>query len=217
MISTANKGPRVNLLLHAIGRLVMWAIGWRIEGEEPDLAKYVVIVAPHTTNWDLPLFLFASFVVRIKGNWLGKHTIFWWPLGWLLRAFGGIPLNRTSSRNLVQQVVDEFNARERMILGLAPEGTRSKMPYWRSGFYHIALQAKVPIVLIFADYGRKVCGWGPIIHPTGDISADMDRIRDFCGKITPCRPDRVGPMRLREEDERARDPGTRSESESISR
>jgi len=205
VVSEANKRPRVNIILHLIGRLVMWAAGWRIEGKEPDLAKYVVIVAPHTSNWDLPLFLFASFVERIKGDWLGKHTVFWWPLGPVLRAFGGIPLDRGSSRNLVQQVVDEFNARDRMILGLAPEGTRSRMPYWRSGFYHIALQAQVPIVLIFADYGRKVCGWGPTIYPTGDITADMDQIRGFCSTITPLRPDQVGPMRLREEKDRTPD------------
>jgi len=187
------------LVLHLIGRTLMWLAGWKIEGDEPQLPKFVVIVAPHTTNWDLPVLLFASFVVRIKGSWLGKHTIFWWPLGPLLRAFGGIPLNRGASRNLVQQAADVFDARDEMILGLAPEGTRAKRPYWRSGFYYIALQARVPIVLIFADYARKVCGWGPVIYPTGSVTEDMDKIRAFYETITPYAPDKVGPMRLREE------------------
>lgn len=199
MEEKSNLGPRVILPLHWLGRLIFWVIGWRIVGQEPNIAKYVVIVAPHTSNWDLPLCISGSCVIRIRASWLAKHTVFWWPLGSVLRYFGGIALDRSKAHHIVKQAVEEFSKRDRMVLALAPEGTRAKTEFWKSGFYYIALKANVPLVLCFADYGRKVGGFGPTIHLTGDVDADMAVIRNFYDAVTPRHPELRSPARLREQ------------------
>ena len=199
MEEKCNLGPRVILPLHWLGRFIFWVIGWKIEGEEPNLAKYVLIVAPHTSNWDLPLCITGSCVIRIRGSWLAKHTVFWWPLGAILRYFGGIPLDRSRPHHIVAQAMEEFTKRDKLILALAPEGTRAKTEYWKSGFYYIAHKANVPLVLCFADYKRKVGGFGPTIHLTGDVDADMAKIRAFYDAVTPKHPELRSPVRLREQ------------------
>ena len=164
-------------------------MGWRVEGTPPTTPKYVVIVAPHTSNWDFPIALFISWYYRMKGAWFGKHEIFTWPLlGWFFRLHGGIPVDRRCSHGFVEQAVRVFQEREQLVLALAPEGTRAKCACWKSGFYHIALKAGVPIALGYLDFQRKCGGFGPLYYPTGDPETDLANIRAFFDTVTPRHP-----------------------------
>jgi 1-acyl-sn-glycerol-3-phosphate acyltransferase len=182
---------------HWIAKTLLKLFGWRTEGQTPAIPKYVLIVAPHTSNWDMPVMLLLASAMRIKATWMGKHTLFRRPFGWLLRQLGGIPINRTARHNAVDQAVEAFRSSERLALGVLPEGTRKRTPHWRSGFYYIALGAGVPIVLGFADYKRKVGGIGPTIVPTGDIEADMQHIRAFYTGVSGKKPEQFGEIQVR--------------------
>lgn len=194
------RAGQVNILFHWLGRLVAWCIGWRVQGPVPEFPKYVVVFAPHTSNWDLVLALMVSFVLRVKGNFLAKHTVFWPPLSWLLAFLGGISVDRRSSRSRVDQAVDAFQRYPRLVLAVAPEGTRKYTDHWKSGFYHIAVRAQVPIVLLFLDYNRRVGGNGMTIHPSGDAEADLAKIRAFFETVTPRKPENRGEVRFRDSD-----------------
>lgn len=182
----------VNRFFHWLGKTAYKLTGWRTEGKPPEIPKAVVIVAHHTSNWDFLVGLMASFIWKFSPFWLGKHTLFRWPLGGLLRRLGGIPVDRRASRNLVEQVTRIFQSRERFWLTIAPEGTRQKAQKWKSGFYHIARSAGVPIICAFLDYKRKVAGIGPIIFPGEDLAADMQKIREFYNTVTGKYPERAG-------------------------
>jgi 1-acyl-sn-glycerol-3-phosphate acyltransferase len=171
--------------------------GWQAEGEPPNLPKYVLVVAPHTSNWDFPVMLLLAVALGIKATWMGKHTLFRPPLGWLMRLLGGLPIDRTVRHNMVEQAVESFHSRERQVLAILPEGTRKRVPYWKSGFYHIARGAHVPIALGYADFKRKVGGIGRVFIPSGDIEADMAVIRDFYQGVTGARPEQFGPVQLK--------------------
>ena len=134
--------------------------------------------------------------------WVGKNTLFRPPFGWLMRLLGGIPIDRSSSHNMVEQLADVFAARERLALAMPPEGTRSRAPHWKSGFYYVATLARVPIALGYLDYARKEGGIGTPILPSGDLPADMERIRAFYAGRQGRHPQLQGPMRLPAEDER---------------
>jgi 1-acyl-sn-glycerol-3-phosphate acyltransferase len=174
-------GPRVprthGPLAAALGRFMMRIRGWTFEGSVPDLPKMVLIVAPHTSNWDFLTGLWAKLALRLKVSFLGKHTLFWWPLGAFLRSIGGIPIDRARARGVAEDAVRALQERERMVLVIAPEGTRSKTERWKSGFYRIAVAAGVPILLVAFDYGRKVIRLGPLFHPTRDYERDLGEIR----------------------------------------
>lgn len=161
--------------------LLVWRLaGWRAEGELPKLDKFVLIAAPHTSNWDYMVMLGLAAHYHRKPYTIVKDKAVKWPiLGAFIKWFGGIPVNRTTSQNAVQQAVATINTIPRIVLVIAPEGTRRKTDHWRSGFYHIALEANLPIVLGFLDYNRKRAGAGPMITPSGDIEADMEIIRAF--------------------------------------
>lgn len=169
-------------------------------GPAPTLKKYVLTAAPHTSNWDFPLMIATTRHFGVKVSWIGKHTLFKGPLGWFLRATGGIGVNRSSPQNLVSQMVDAFDRADELVVCVPPEGTRSRAPYWKSGFYHMARSAGVPLVLGYIDAHKKECGFGPTIWPSGNLRADMDQIRDFFAQKQPLYPDRFGPIRLRDED-----------------
>lgn len=192
----ALNDKKVNLLFHLIGRFVLRVCGWRVEGSLPDLPKWICIVAPHTSNYDFFVALMISWALRLRANWLGKHTIFRGPVGWALRRIGGMPVERSSHHNIVDEAVAAFAQNGRMRLVLAPEGTRSRMDYWKSGFYHIALRAQVPLALGFLDFGRRVGGIGPVVHLTGNQEEDMAVIAAFYEKVTPRHPSLMGPVRL---------------------
>jgi 1-acyl-sn-glycerol-3-phosphate acyltransferase len=152
-------------------------LGWRVEGDMPNRPKFVLIVAPHTSNWDFPVGMSAKLALGLAAAWVGKHTIFRWPFGGLLRSVGGIPVDRSASNDVVQQMVAEFARRERMVFALAPEGTRKKVERWKTGFYHIARGAGVPIVPVALDWGVKAIRIMPAFETTGNADADIAALR----------------------------------------
>lgn len=160
----------------------------------------MLIAAPHTSNWDLPHMLACAWVLGIRPSWMGKRELFRFPFGGLMRWLGGVPVDRSRRTSLVQQVAARFAAVDALYLVVPPSGTRSRAPRWKSGFYHIARSASVPVVCAYLDYGRGVAGIGPVLVPSGDIPADMDRIRAFYTPIRGRYPELTTPMRLPEED-----------------
>jgi len=184
-----------------IARTFLRLTGWKAVGKRIPDAKIVIAVAPHTSNWDLVYGLALARVLEAKISWLGKHTVFWWPLGPLLRSLGGIPVRRDHPEEVVNQIVRAFNEAETVSLAITPEATRRHTPYWKSGFYRIAVAAGVPIQLGFIDYSRKRGGLGPAITPSGDLRADMDEIRAFFADKVGHYPEKKGEIRLHEEDE----------------
>jgi 1-acyl-sn-glycerol-3-phosphate acyltransferase len=178
----------VSTALHHLSRFYLKLSGWRKEGRAPDEPKYVMIAAPHTSNWDLFYTLLLAFAFRIKVFWLGKKAIFRPPFRRLCRWLGGIPIDRSRSNNMVAEAVRIFGNHERMILIVPPEGTRKKVRYWKTGFYYIAHGAGVPIALGYVDYRRKAGGIGPMFHPTGCIEDDMKDIQAFYAGVTGKRP-----------------------------
>jgi 1-acyl-sn-glycerol-3-phosphate acyltransferase len=177
-------------LFRPLGRLWLKATGWHIEGSMPSDAKFVIVAAPHTSNWDLPHVIAAGLEFGVRVHWMGKDSIFNWPFGGLMRWLGGIPVDRSKSNNAVDQMVKRFAESDRLVLVIPPEGTRGKVTRWKSGFYYIADGAKVPLALGFLDYKRKAAGIGRIFHPTGNYEADLAEIQAFYATVTPCHPDR---------------------------
>jgi 1-acyl-sn-glycerol-3-phosphate acyltransferase len=155
------------------------ASGWRLEGELPDVAKLVLIVAPHSSWWDGVHGLLFKVALGADITFMAKRELFRWPLGGLLRRLGGVPIERRAAHDVVEQMVDRFRANERLWLGIEPEGTRKAVVKWRSGFWHIAREAGVPILPGYFDYPRKVIGLGPLFQPTGDKDADIAALREF--------------------------------------
>ena len=184
-------------------RLALWLLhltGWQLVGSRPICDHYVLIAAPHTSNWDFPLMLLFAAAFEIKVSWMAKHSLFYPPMGWIMRKLGGIPIVRHKNSNVVEAMVQEFSTRSELVLAVPTEGTRARVEYWKSGFYHIALRAGVPIVPSYLDYGNKRGGFGPALIPTGDMAADMHVLRELYSDKTGKYPAMVGPVKLREED-----------------
>ncbi|MBK8066065.1 MAG: lysophospholipid acyltransferase family protein [Rhodanobacteraceae bacterium] len=177
--------PVVNTLLRLFSLAFLRITGWKVEGELPHgTTKCVLIAAPHTSNWDLPYTLMVAFALRLHVYWMGKHSLFKWPFGPVMRWLGGIPVDREKSGNLVAASAAAIEAADGPLqLAVPPEGTRGKTRHWKTGFYYIALTAQVPIVLAYMDYARKVSGLGPVFQPTGDVAADMAAIKRFYAPI----------------------------------
>ncbi len=165
--------------------------------ELPDDSRYLVVVAPHTSGWDLLLGLLFTFASGIRPNWIGKDDIFRWPLGSLMRWLGGIPVNRRSKNNFVDQIVALYKARNELIVAITPAGTRGDTSYWRTGFYYIALGAEVPIALGFIDYGARRLGIQGTLWPTGNLEADMRVFQEFYAGMRGKYPERQQPVRTR--------------------
>jgi 1-acyl-sn-glycerol-3-phosphate acyltransferase len=187
----------------AIANAFIRGTGWQAEGAIPTEKKYVLIAAPHTSNWDLFYLLAFAEHFEQRISFMMKHTVFRGPLGPIFRGLGGIPIRRDRRGNLVKEMVEAFGQRERFALVVPAEGTRSRVPYWKSGFYAIAREAGVPIILSYLDFGRRRGGFGPAIWPSGDVRADMDRIRAFYADKKGKHPGLFAEPRLREEDEPA--------------
>lgn len=184
----------------AFASLFLRATGWRPEGPRPAARRYVLIAAPHTSNWDLAYLLALSWTVGVRVSWMGKHTLFRGPMGSVMRALGGVPVHRQRSNDLVAQMAEAFAQAPSLVLTVPAEGTRGYAPRWKSGFYRIAQAAEVPIVLGFLDYARRRGGFGPQVTPTGDVKRDMDRIRAFYADKVARHPERFGPIELASED-----------------
>ena len=161
----------------ALGRLGLRVLGWRVEGDIPDHPKMVAIVAPHTSNWDFPVGLAARYALRLDASWLGKHTLFPGPVGWVMRAWGGIPVDRSSAHDVVSQTIDAFAARSKVFLVITPEGTRKKVSRWRTGFWHIAKGAGVPILPIAFDWGSRVVRILPAFMPRENVDEDVAELQ----------------------------------------
>jgi 1-acyl-sn-glycerol-3-phosphate acyltransferase len=175
--------------------------GWKPDGVRPEARQYILIAAPHTTNWDFPYLIAYAAYFELQINWMGKHTLFNPPFGRIMRALGGIPVQRHKRENLVESLAALFREYEDLGLVVPAEGTRNHVDYWKSGFYHIARAAGVPIVMSYLDYTEKRGGFGPAFHPSGDISKDMDAVRAFYEGKQGKFPELFGQIRLREEEE----------------
>jgi 1-acyl-sn-glycerol-3-phosphate acyltransferase len=182
--------PVVNTLLRAASRGFLRLNGWTVQGSlPPEAGKSVLIAAPHTSNWDLPYTLMVAFVLKLNVYWMGKQSLFGFPFGPVMRWLGGIAVDRERSTNLVSASAAALIAADGPVqLVVPPEGTRGKTRHWKTGFYYIALEAGVPIVLAYMDYGRKVAGLGPVFVPTGDVDADMAEIKHFYAGVQGRRP-----------------------------
>ena len=184
----------------ALARAFLRISRWSLEGELPTARAYVLIAAPHTTNWDLLYFLACAWAFGISPSWMGKHALFRGPLGPVVRGLGGIPVERARAGGLVGQMALAFAGRPDLVLTVPPEGTRSRAPFWKSGFYQIARAARVPIAMGFLDYERRRGGVGPLLVPSDDLRGDMDAIRAFYVDKRGKYPDCFGDVRLAEED-----------------
>lgn len=175
------------------------ATGWKPETAPPEKMRFVLIAAPHTSNWDLFYLLAFAEVFDVPMSFMMKHTVFRGPLGPLFRSLGGIPIYRHKRGDLVKQMVEVFGQKDDFVLVVPAEGTRARVEFWKSGFYHIAREANVPIVLSYLDYARKRGGFGPAVIPSGNLRDDMDVIRDFYADKSGRHPQLFAEPRLREE------------------
>lgn len=182
-----------------VAKTILWAKGWKINGLPPDVPKFLLIAAPHTSNWDFVFGICTLFILKMKMSWFAKDSLFKGPQNRMLKNWGGIPVDRKNKSNTVSLIIEQFALRDSVSFGLAPEGTRRFAETWKSGFYHMALAAGVPLALAFFDYRQKEVGVGLTMYLTGEINADMEKIRRFYATKQARYPDKVGPVRLREE------------------
>ncbi len=176
---------------------ILKLIGWKAVGEVPDTPKYVMLGYPHTSNWDVPIGLLIFIALGVRVHWVGKHTLFKKPFGWFIKKIGGIPLNRSTTKNFVQQVIDIFNDADELVLTVATEGTRQKTDAWRTGFYYIAAGANLPIATGFLDYSKKTGGFGPLVKPSGDFEADFKIFKNFYSGIQGKHPKEMAEIRIK--------------------
>lgn len=174
---------RGSRFLRAVGHAALKLIGWRVEGEVPNLPKLVIAVAPHTSNWDFVVGAAAMFALDLRLAFLGKHTLFRWPFGAIFRWMGGIPVDRASPHGVVGESVAAFAKMERRILAIAPEGTRRQVKQFKSGFLLIARGAGVPVVLASLDYGARCVRLGPTFTPGEDVEADRRRTEAYFATV----------------------------------
>ena len=181
--------------------IILRLLGWRLEGERPEAPAYLLASWPHTSNVDFFFFLLLCMRAGVAIRWVGKHTLFRGPMNWIMRRLGGLPIDRRSRNNAVDGIVSLFREHDELALAIAPEGTRSWVPYWKSGFYYVARQAEIPIVLGYLDFRSKRGGFGPTLTLSGDPKSDMDEIRAFYADKVGKHPKNSGPLRLRLEDQ----------------
>lgn len=183
MRRTIYNTPVVRELLSALSSLGLKLSGWKLDGKPPQEKKYVLIAVPHTSNWDFPITLAMAFRFGFELFWMGKDSLFRGPMGPIMRWMGGIAIDRSSANNVVDQMIAAYRDNERLVVAIPPEGTRSRVDQWKTGFYYIAAGAEVPIALGYLDYEQKKGGFGPAFYPTGDLEKDMLEIRQFYSGI----------------------------------
>jgi 1-acyl-sn-glycerol-3-phosphate acyltransferase len=175
---------------------MLHALGWRVVLAQPVPLRCVVVIYPHTSNWDFPIGLMAKWVTGVHFRFVGKDTLFAGPFGRLFTRWGGIPVNRREHTGVIAQLAQRFATEDDFRLVFAPEGTRSRTEHWKSGFYHLARAAGVPVALAFIDYARREVGVGAHLDLTGDVDADLARIASFYAGKVGKRPEHAGPIRL---------------------
>lgn len=175
--------------MRLLSQFVLWITGWKIVGEAPKEKKFIMIAAPHTSNWDLLYARAAFYILRIRLKYTIKKELFFFPLGILLKGIGGIPIDRKSKGKMVDKMVALYDEYDSLTIMITPEGTRSYSPRWKKGFYYIANEAKIPISLGFLDYKKKHAGIGPLIYPTGNYEEDLEKILTFYRGVTPKYPE----------------------------
>lgn len=197
--SGTNSRPKIHPIFKLCGKIWLKVAGWRADSELPDVPKAVFIAAPHTSNWDLPFALAVAWALGIKLTWVGKHTLFRFPFGGLMRALGGVPVDRSVRGNQVERMAALIQKMDCVYMAVAPSGTRTKRDHWKSGFYYIAKTASVPVLMAYLDYGKKVGGIGPLLETTDNIVTDMNKVRAFYETVTACYPESTSTPRLKEE------------------
>jgi 1-acyl-sn-glycerol-3-phosphate acyltransferase len=185
------------VMLKFFADLILKLAGWRIAVTMPTAKKFVLIGAPHTSNWDFPLALLCFWSVQKPITWVAKKQLFTGPLKYFFSALGGIPVDRSAHSGFIQLIARAFDDSDEMILCLAPEGTRAKADYWKSGFYYIAQTAKVPVCFGYIDYAKRTMGFAETIFPSGDIDKDFEQIKKFYQDITGKYPEKQGPVRIK--------------------
>jgi 1-acyl-sn-glycerol-3-phosphate acyltransferase len=174
-----------------IARIYFWLIGWKwVKTIPPSAKKFVIVAAPHTSNWDFPIAMGALYLMDIKVNYLAKRELFKFPMGILFKAMGGIPVDRSRAGGMVDRMIEEFSKHRELVLLVPPEGSRSQVKQWKTGFYRVAAGANVPIALGYLDYGKKEAGVTQLFYPTGDLEKDMAEIKTFYRGITPKYPEK---------------------------
>jgi 1-acyl-sn-glycerol-3-phosphate acyltransferase len=191
---------RVGMARSVIGWAWLKVFRWRLETVTPTAEKFVVVAAPHTSGWDLPFMLATAWSMDVPISWMGKRELFAPPFGWFMKMLGGIPIDRSKHHNTVSWAIDLLDRADRLVLSIPAKGTRARTDYWKSGFYHIAKGASVPVALAYLDYANKRCGIRAFLTPTGNVKADMDRVRACYADVTGKFPELTDVPRLREED-----------------
>jgi len=178
-------------MVRLVYTFLFWIIGWKVTGWRPDLDKYIMIVGPHTSGWDFLLGVATRGILKLDIKFLGKKELFKFPFGAYFRWLGGHPVDRSKSTSLVDFVVETFDKSEKFLLAIAPEGTRSYVPKWKTGFYYMALKAKVPIVMVGFDYGRKELNLQPPFYPTGSLEKDLEIMQAYYRGIKGKHPEKA--------------------------
>lgn len=181
LLELSPAAPRISgqRLPRALGRLLVACSSWRVVGEFPNIPRLVAIAAPHSSNWDGIFGISAAYAMGVRATWMGKNTLFRFGLRPLMRGLGGIETDRSNPRGAVGQMVELFRTTEKLWLFLAPEGTRKPVPKWRTGFWHIAQEAGVPILLVHVDFPNRCIAVGGLFHPTGDKERDLQALYDY--------------------------------------
>lgn len=192
--------PRLVTMKKLLARLYLKAIGWTPTENHVTHKKFVLLAAPHTSNWDLPTMLALGWHYGLTIGWIGKHTLFNHPLGWFMKWLGGIPVDRSAPQGLTAQMAEVYRKADSLIVAVPPEGTRGRAEYWKSGFLQIARAADVPIVLGALDYATKSGGFGPVLDPHQDVGRLMDQVREFYADKRGKFPENFGPVRLKAEE-----------------
>lgn len=186
-----NLPRNTNRFLPILGKLVLTVFRWGFINDVPNVKKCVIVIGPHTSNWDFAFGLSGLLATGIKASWMGKQTIFKLPFRSALRWLGGIPIKRSVASGVVDTMAKRFKTSEKFILALAPEGTRSKVDQWKTGFYHIAMGAGVPIFLVSLDYKDKAIILGPLIDPTGNVDADIKKMQAVFSQVQAKKTDKT--------------------------
>ena len=186
----------INYIWQRAAKHTLNLFGWSVVSELPSVQKYLMVGAHHTSNWDLPIALLMMAALGLRLRWIGKASLFNGPQGWVMRGLGGIPVERGARKNFVEQIVDLYKERKEMVITIAPEGTRRFVDHWKTGFYHIASGADIPIAMCFLDYSRKTCGVGGYFHPTGEPENDIKILQNFFNDKVGKFPHKQGDIRF---------------------